>query len=313
MSTSAYPKSLVGEPKIWHHLSQAQLDWAYDQANHAPNRVEVLNNIALKSEVSRAQVPPPLRLPYGSQEIERLDWYTCEDNNAPVVFFVHGGAWKSGTAHDNSLFVHWLIKLGCHVVIPDFDPVTSVGGDLAHVAHQVQEALFFTHQQSAPHGADPRKIIVVGHSSGAHLSACMVSRNWQAMGLEASPVAGLLCCSGMYELEPVSLSARSQYVQFTPQVVQELSPLRHLEAFQMPVTLLCGESESPEFIRQFEAFRDALVAKDAQNGAKKTHAPDVHWVQGLNHFEMLETLHDEHSVHAQALADLIKRVRERLS
>jgi hypothetical protein len=53
------------------------------------------------------------------------------------------------------------------------------------------------------------------------------------------------------------------------------------------------------------------VAKDAQNGAKKTHAPDVHWVQGLNHFEMLETLHDEHSVHAQALADLIKRVRER--
>jgi arylformamidase len=309
MIRSAYPKTLASEPKVWHHLSQAQLDWAYDQANHAPNRAEVLDNIALKSELSRAQVPPPLRLAYGSEEIERLDWYSCGVNNAPVVFFVHGGAWKSGTANDNSLFVHWLMKLGCHVVIPDFDPVTSVGGDLAHVAQQVQEALFFTHQHCASHGADPQKIIVAGHSSGAHLSACMVSRNWRAMGLEATPVAGLLCCSGMYELEPVSLSARSQYVQFTPQVVQDLSPLRHLEAFQMPVSLLCGESESPEFIRQFEAFGEALLAKDTQNGADKAPAPAVLRVPGLNHFEILETLHDEHSVHAQALTDLIHRVR----
>ena len=301
MSQYAYPKHLASEPKVWRNLSQAQLDWAYDQANHAPNRIEVLENIASKSEVSRSQVAEPLRLAYGQGETEQLDWYSCESKNAPVVFFVHGGAWKSGTAKDNSLFVHWLIAKGCNVVIPDFDPVTAVDGNLAHLARQVQEALFFTHQQCAVHEASAQQIVVVGHSSGAHLSACMATRNWKAMGLNAHPIAGLLCCSGMYELEPVSLSARSQYVQFQPAVVEDLSPLRHLDAFQMPVSLLCGDLESPEFIRQFEAFRDALSVKPL--------ALQAHWVHGYNHFEMLETLHDENSIHARALALLIDRVK----
>ncbi len=301
MSQDAYPESLVREPKVWRNLSQAQLDWAYDQANHAPNRIEVLESIAHKSALSRAQVPKPLRLAYGHQASEQLDWYRCEIDHAPVVFFVHGGAWKSGTAQDNALFVHWILAKGCHVVVPDFDPVTSVDGDLSHLAKQVQAALFFTHQHCAVHRAHPQQIIVVGHSSGAHLSACLATRDWRAMGLTSHPVAALLCCSGMYELEPVSLSARSQYVQFNARVVEDLSPLRHLEAFQMPVSLLCGGLESPEFIRQFEAFKEALLAKK--------HALQAHWVPGLNHFEMLETLHDEQSIHAKALAALIDQVR----
>lgn len=302
INTSAYPPALDTEPAVWRNLSQAQLDWAYDQVHHAPNRVEVLENIALKSARSRALVRAPQRLSYGSKDSEQLDWYAHESNShAPIVFFVHGGAWKSGSAKDNALLVHWVMAQGCSVVIPDFDPVTSLKGDLSEMASQVQKALLYTYHHANTHHASPQHIIVVGHSSGAHLSACMVTRNWASLGLAQNPVSALLCCSGMYELEPVSLSARSRYVQFTPQMVQDLSPMRELSAFQMPVTLLCGDQESPEFIRQFEDFKNAL----------KGHPQPLqtHWVEGLNHFEMLETLFDENSVHANALLDLIQRVR----
>ena len=295
------PQGLPSEPKVWLSLTQAQLDWAYDQANHAPNRVDVLNRIAQKSALSRAKVPQALRLSYGQSPIESLDWYLSEEANAPIVFFVHGGAWKSGTAQDNALQVHWLHAMGCHVVIPDFDSVTDVKGDLSHLAAQVERALLFTFKQAKQHLANPQQIIVVGHSSGAHLSACMVTRKWTQMGLESNPIAGLLCCSGMYELEPVSLSARSQYVNFNPEMINDLSPQRHTACFQMPVTLLCADQESPEFIRQFESFAEALTLN---NTPLKTH-----WIKANNHFEVLETLFDEHSVHAMALRALVSHVR----
>ncbi len=84
------PQALPSEPKVWLSLTQAQLDWAYDQANHAPNRVDVLKRIAQKSALSRAKVPQALRLSYGQSPIESLDWYLSEEANAPIVFLCMG-------------------------------------------------------------------------------------------------------------------------------------------------------------------------------------------------------------------------------
>jgi len=297
MDTSR-PQALDSEPGVYKGMTQRQLDWAYDQANHAPNRVQVLEQIAHKSALSRQLLPEPLRLSYGREPIEMLDWYVSEKAHSPLVFFVHGGAWKSGTAQNNALQAHWLHQMGCHVVIPDFDAVSDVDGNLSHLARQVQNALLYTYQTCAKHGANPQKIIVVGHSSGAHLSACMVTRDWRGLGLQEHPISALLCCSGMYELEPVSLSARSQYVRFTPEMVQDLSPQRGTEHFKMPVALLCGDQESPEFIRQFQEFSESLKLKNPRVTS--------HWVQGVNHFEILETLFDPDSIHARALKALME-------
>ena len=59
--------------------------------------------------------------------------------------------------------------------------------------------------------------------------------DWQKdYGLPIDAVKGGLCCSGMYDLYPVSLSARSSYVKFTPEVIEALSSLRHLDNWQHP-------------------------------------------------------------------------------
>jgi hypothetical protein len=52
----------------------------------------------------------------------------------------------------------------------------------------------------------------------------------------AYPFRGI-CCSGLYDLESVSRSGRSQYVHLTPDVVTRLSPARHANRIHCPLVL----------------------------------------------------------------------------
>jgi arylformamidase len=101
----------------------------------------------------------------------------------------------------------------------------------------------------------------------------------------------------MYDLEAVSHSARSSYVQFTPALVDALSPQRHLDRIAHPVRLLIGQNESPEFIRQGIDFNAALQAQ----GMDSTW----HMGAGLNHFEMLHSMGPVDGFFAQHLRALL--------
>lgn len=291
---------------VWRDLTQAQLDWAYDQTQHATNMTEVMAECAALSAQARAQLQANgtdvQRLTYGPTEVEALDWYPSQTPNAPLVFFVHGGAWRRGQAQDYAMAAAWLNQLGVHLVVPDFSAVTDVQGSLLTMVDQLQRALTFTANTASNLGADAQRIYVVGHSSGAHLAACLGAHNWQQQGVASSPVHALMCCSGMYELEPVSLSARSQYVSFNPKTLQDLSPQRHLQQFNMPIALLCGDQESPEFKRQALEFAQSLSDKHIQL--------QFFWGQGLNHFEMLQSFASPHGVMSQALLELMQLPHE---
>ncbi len=288
---------------VWRDLTQAQLDWSYDQSQHAPNMALVIARCEALSAKGRATAQQlgtvVQRLSYGPTEVEALDWYPSGSARAPLVFFVHGGAWRRGQAKDYAMAAGWLNLTGAHLVVPDFSAVTDVHGSLLTMAEQLQNALAFTARKAAELGADPQRIYVVGHSSGAHLAACLASYNWLQKGFTESPVHALVCCSGMYELEPVSLSSRSNYVNFTPKTLQDLSPMRRLHNFTMPVSVACGEFESPEFKRQAKEFAQGL----------SDHKADLrfYWGEALNHFEMLETFSQSDGVMAQALVELMQR------
>ena len=60
------------------------------------------------------------------------------------------------------------------------------------------------------------------------------------------------------EQEAPLLSARSKYVSFTDEMVEELSSIRHLDRLNCPVVVAYGDCESPEFMRQNEEFAAAV-------------------------------------------------------
>ena len=99
--------------------------------------------------------------------------------------------------------------------------------------------------------------------------------------------------SGIYDLLPVRLSARNEYVRIDERLEHEYSPIRHIEKIRCPVTVGVGREGSGEFYRQSEAF------------AKKLGAPAIIG-HGLNHFEIVETLADPRSPLGRAALNMLQ-------
>jgi arylformamidase len=208
----------------------------------------------------RARLGPPLRRRYGPSAIEQLDIFrTDAPDPAPVFIFIHGGAWRSGSAKQYSAPAEMFVRAGAHYIAPDFVTVQECGGSLFPMAGQVCRAIAWVYNNAASFGGDPNRIYVGGHSSGAHLAAVALTADWECdHGLPPDLIKGGLCGSGMYDLYPVSLSHRSSYVKFTDEMVEKLSPQRHIARLNAPVIVTYGTDETPEFRRQARDFAAAL-------------------------------------------------------
>jgi arylformamidase len=289
----------VKGPRVWLDMDQKELDDAYDQSVYAPNRDQMNRRRASESERMRARLGSPKRVAYGTTPHEMLDIYPAHNPNAPVVVFVHGGAWRAGAAHDSAYGAEPFVRAGAHFVVLDFINVMESGGDLAAMVEQVRRGVAWTARNAASFGGDPGRLYLTGHSSGAHLGGCVVITEWEKdFGLPRDTLKGATLCSGMYDLKPVRLSKRSEYVKFTDAVEEQLSALRHLDRIHCPVTLLHGTLETPEFQRQTREFAAALKA--AAKPVKLIVA------EHYNHFEIGETLNNPYGPFGSAALEMMQ-------
>jgi arylformamidase len=150
--------------------------------------------------------------------------------------FIHGGAWRAGSAASAAYQSEMFVDAGAHFIALDFNNVIETKGDLMVMVDQVRRGVAWVYRNAASFGGDHNRIYLSGHSSGGHLAAVAVTTDWRkAFGFPIDIVKGALLASGMYDLYPVSLSVRSSYVNFTAQVIEALSPKRHLDALVAPV------------------------------------------------------------------------------
>jgi arylformamidase len=292
----AHPAPRVKGPRVWLDMDQAELDAAYDQSVYAPNLQQIVKRYATNSEGVRARLGPPRRHAYGATPIEGLDIYMTKRPNAPINIFIHGGAWRVEVAKNNAFAAELFVHAGAHLVVPDFAWVQDVGGSLTPMAEQVRRAVAWVQRNAPSFGGDPNRIYVSGHSSGGHLAGVILTTDWpKDFNLPPDTVKGGLCCSGIFDLKPVRLSARSSYVKFTDEMEQALSPQRHLDKLNAPVIVAYGTLETPEFQRQSRDFAAAVKA------AGKPIQLLVG--EGYNHFEIRETLANPYGLLGRAVLE----------
>jgi arylformamidase len=283
-------------PRVWLDMDQQELDAAYDQMKYAPNRELVHKRNAANSEAARARIGTPKRLAYGTTPIEGLELYATTKAKAPINVFIHGGAWRQRPIKDYALPAEMLVKAGAHYIVLDFIGVDEADGSLMPMAEQVRRAVAWVYRNAQNFGGDPDRLYVSGHSSGAHLAGVVLTTDWaKDFGLPADLVKGGVCCSGMYDLEPVSLSARSAYVKFTAEMVAALSSQRHLDRLNCPIVVAHGSEETPEFQRQARDF--AAAVKAAGKPVQLLTGP------GYNHFEIYETFGSPYGLVGRALME----------
>ena len=292
MTPAAAPARVKG-PIVWLDMDQQELDDAYDQIVYAPNRDQVGKRRIANSAEARARIGAPERFAYGPTPIEGLDIYRCKTPNAPILIFIHGGAWRSGAAAEFSFLAEPFLHAGAHLVVPDFTNVDAAGGSLFPMVEQVRRAIGFVYRNADKLGGDRNRLHLVSHSSGSHLAGCVVTHDWAKDDLPADILKGATLSSGMYDLAPVRLSKRSKYVAFTDAMEAELSAIRHLDKLHTPLILTYGTYETPEFQRQSRDFAAAVKAAGKP--------VELLVGEGYNHFEMLETLANPYGLLGRAV------------
>jgi arylformamidase len=263
-------------------MDQKELDDAYTQSVFAPNMQQVLGRTRATGLAMRERLGQPRRFAYGPTPNEGLDVYVTDRRDAPISIFIHGGAWRGGPVRD-AFPAEVFVRAGAHSVIVDFVNVDDAGGSLMPMADQVRRSVAWVYRNARSFGGDPNRIFVSGHSSGAHLAGVILTTDWpRDFDLPPDIVKGGLCGSGKFDLKPDRLSVRSTYVKFTDEMEQALSPQRHIDKVNAPISVVYGTLETPEFQRQSRDFAAALRA------AGKTVQLVVG--DGYNHFEVQETL-----------------------
>jgi arylformamidase len=269
-------------PAVWLDMDQKQLDDAYDQSKYAPNLKQVTDRYTSNSNDMRARLGEPKRFNYGPTPIEKLEVYSTKRPNAPIHIHIHGGAWHQRPATDYAFPAEMLMNAGAHYVVPDFISVDEANGDLMPMVEQVKRAIAWSIRNASTIGGDADRVYLSGFSSGSHLAGVALLTDWKKeFDLPSNAIKGAVLSSGMYDLKPVRLSARSKYVKFTDAMEEALSTQRHLAQLNVPLVLTHGTYETPEFKRQTRDFAAALKAA--------SKPVQFHINENYNHFEMMET------------------------
>jgi arylformamidase len=286
------PPPATKGPKVFLEYDQVELDAMYNQAAYASNAAQIQRRYSINSDFARARLGAPERRAYGSADIEKVDIFSSKRPNAPVCIFIHGGAWRVGSAKDWGFLAEPYVNTGTHFVIPDFAPVTELGGSLLAMEQQVRRAIQWVQDKADTFGGNPERVYLSGHSSGAHLAAAAITR------LPEGVVRGALLVSGMYDLRGPRLSARSSYVKFDDRIEDELSPQRHIDKIRVPVVIAYSNLDTPEFQRQ---SRDFIASLRAAGKPVREIVGDAY-----NHFEFIETLANPYGVLGHAALEMMR-------
>ena len=260
--------------KVFLDYDQKALDDQYEQRVWVPHADEIIRRYAAASEAVRKRIGEPRTEKYGPSEPEKLEIY---GTGKRAFVFVHGGAWKRQTSREQAFPAEAIIQAGAAYVALNFAKLPAV--TLPEMAAQVCRGLSWVEKNLS------KDVVLCAHSSGAHLAGCALTK--------IPTIRNALLVSGVYDLLPVRLSARNEYVRLDERLEHEYSPIRHVERIRCPVTVAWGEKENAEFFRQSKAF------------AEKLGAPTLIG-KNLNHFEMIETLADPRSPLGRAALNMLQ-------
>lgn len=282
----------TGRPSIvYRGLTQDELDAQYDQRTAVPDVAAYARRWSEWSDAVRRSWPPQVH-DYGEGPTETLDLFNAE---APAAahLHLHGGAWKALSKRDAGFVARGLSANGAAVAVADFSLAPEVA--LSEMVAQARRAFLWLRDWAGARGIP---VSVSGHSSGAHLAACLLHRDWwRETGLTAEDFASVTLVSGIYDLEPVRLSARNTYLNLSERDVETLSPIRNLPQRCPPVAVLWGEHELAEFRRQSRTYAEAVGPVASWMAARE--------LPGVNHFDLYDAFFDptsEVSRIAQSLA-----------
>jgi acetyl esterase/lipase len=202
--------------------------------------IKVLNALTPSSTFTKTS-----SIAYGDDPRQKLDIYrpVTALPDAPVVVFFYGGSWNSGSKDDYGFVGEALASRGIVVVIADYRLYPQVR--YPAFLQDGAQAVAWAHQHSAEYGGDPRKLYVMGHSSGAYNAAMLaLDPQWLAgVGLSPSVFKGWIGLAGPYDFLPIE-NRDVRPVFFYPDSPPDSQPINHVSHDAPPSLLIASVDDN---------------------------------------------------------------------
>ena len=233
---------------------QAGLDAQYNNRARFPDYVVQFDQWRRWSEETRLKLSCHLDLPFGSGGFEKLDIFPCEEANAPLYVFIHGGYWYSLDKFDYSYVAEGMRSHGVVTAVNNYGLAPTC--DMDEIVRHNRVALAWLWRHARNYGADPDRIYVCGHSAGGHLATMLLATDWPSFdrGLPKMLVKGACAIGGLFDLEPIRLSYLNEMLRLTPDQVRRNSPIAQSYPSSASLLLVVATDESEEYHRQSEAM-----------------------------------------------------------
>ncbi len=229
-------------------------------------------------------------LHYGRAAKQTLDFYPASQSGTrpPLIIFIHGGGWAIGdkTSGTGNKAAHF-VKAGYafaslnYRLVPETDP--------AGQARDIASAVALLRSQAGTLGFDQNRIILSGHSAGAHLAALVSSdeRYFAAAKVPLSAIRGTVLLDGAgYDVAkqmadgkgPLLAKLYKDAFGNDPANQRRLSPLTYSPAPNLVHWLIIHDAGRADSTGQSKTLAAAL----AKAGAKVRVVP----VANSNHLQI---------------------------
>lgn len=262
---------------------QDEWEYQYNPRVSVPEYPELAKIRAAQARKVRESAKSWRDVAYGASTREVVDIYAADKSGGPVLVYIHGGYWRSGSKEDNCNFVPTFTNRGATVVLLEYDLCPNV--TVSDIVRQTRSAIGWTYKHIDRYGGDPAKLFVSGHSAGGHLTAMALAHDWPGEGLPADMIKGATATSGVYDLAMVMRISVQEQVRMTPEVAEENSPLLHPPRVRCPVTVAVGAAEPKGWQQMSEDYFHFC----RKNGVNVEYLVEPE----ANHYTMSERLLDD--------------------
>lgn len=207
---------------------------------------------------------------YGPDPRNRLDVFTARDGAGParpVLVFVHGGAFTRGdkTSPGSPFYDNvgvFAARNGLVGVTMTYRLAPAFGWPAG--ADDVAAAVAYVRANAASFGADPDRVVVMGHSAGATHVAGFLAR---ADAPTRAGLHGAILSSGLYELNEATVGDPERaYFGVDPATYAARAPMNGLISSGVRLLVAAGELDRPDFSDQ--AKRLEALSREAGRPAR---------------------------------------------
>lgn len=270
---------------------QDELEYQYNPRVSVPEFPELAKVRAAQARKVRDTAKSWLNVPYGNSPREMLDMYAADRPAGPVLLYIHGGYWRSGSKEDNCNFVPTFTKRGGTVVLVEYDLCPQV--TVSDIVRQTRASIAWVYRNIARYGGDPSKLFVSGHSAGGHLTAMALAHDWTKEELPADVIQGAVATSGVYDLDMVMEISVQEQVRMTSEIAKQNSPFLNPPRVKCPLVIAVGGAEP----KGWQQMSEDYFAFCKKNGLTVEYLV----VPGANHYTMSEKLLDDTNPLTQAM------------